>query len=433
MTLSHTRNRLRHILRIDSSDETLASPSAALLSTLPSRPYPPYVPAAAFEFVQKSRKLYALPIDVINPDFPPEVNWITEMGRSPIRNAMNASMLFADERSASHASKMSLSNIVIVCVAESLFVVVICCIMVPVAFQVLQSKQSIYDTFLEVPVPVVKALHKRVSTKIAALARAAEQAELGIDIGATDDVDDGDHDKVLLIHNDDSASDGGVSAASGLTAALNAEANKRTQQLQRVHTGDDNDADDGYSGACGCLWNFMHARGWISSAATAESRKKRHFKRATSQRNSLLLNMLWPMVCYMVYFIGVHFWKEGVVNGTSNSKAAVLYSKQVEFYIGQINFNLRNGLFYCEPNMMKDALDKTDLQSVTTEAFESFLLYGDTLRNLKPSLQENPNLFHLWMENGCVQNDGGCAIARAVIRCTMSEPYWLQGAQQHPG
>lgn len=253
------------------------------------------------ELLAKSRQLREQPPDQVFM-YQPLTFWMMQNARSPMRNAFNASMLLASDRSKTQADSIDFADLIILCLAESLFLAVSALVMVPVVFTVMNSKQSIFDTFLEVPVPIVRALKARVYKRILAIERAEDENEAGIDIAGAGvvDMEDAhtkirfnaeDHDELGELHGDKETID------SGLTAAINADQNRR---VRAVAIDDDDEGEEGYQGWCSCWLNFLHKRGMIASATTAASRKKRHYRKAKSSQFTMVLSMLWPLACYMV-------------------------------------------------------------------------------------------------------------------------------------
>jgi hypothetical protein len=122
-----------------------------------------------------------------------DVFWLQYNGYANVASAFNQSMMMQYERSATQADAALLANNVILGVALSLCLLVAAAVIAPAIVAVLREKHAVFDTFLEVPLPVIRALRQRVADRIAALRKAKEDAEAGEDVaGAGDSANYGD-------------------------------------------------------------------------------------------------------------------------------------------------------------------------------------------------------------------------------------------------
>jgi PAS domain-containing protein len=386
----------------------------------------------------------------------PIVFWILVNGFAGIRDAFNRSMLIANDRSALQANMISLVDLLILLIAVSLFVTIGACVMVPAVLRVISAKQTIFDVFLEVPRDVIGALRNRTLKKIEAVRQAQEDAAIGIDIAGRGDEFDVEQGTVAggssFLHGDTDGQSAirpmvttthqtqgrlevgakapvqgkgtenarmeegpaaGVGAGAGkdaqsLSSNLSSALNKMTVSNEKKRAAVDDDDDDAKQDCdekcAACFASIMFKCGFGASAETLLARKARKYRKATSVRLTMTLAMIWPVLIYVAYFIGTYFWKEDVVQFSRYAKSEVLWSRQAQFFISQLNFCARNAYGYDEPRVVQDGIDCVRSNSVLLSALQDALLYGDTHRDLRPGLQVSKNTFKLFMQDGCVEN-----------------------------
>jgi PAS domain-containing protein len=421
----------------------------------------------------------------------PTVFYFLVNGFAGIRDGFNRSMMIANDRSASQANQISLVDLIIVLIACAMFLFIVACVMTPAVLKVIRAKQSIFDTFLEVPVEIIRALRARTLKKIEAVRQAQEDAAIGIDIAGRGDEFDNDGMTLgngstiipgmagsnmlknvngngsVISHQDDlfaskrppplrlemtdnnvkpiepegnnrfgankvvpyegtggnghaageganapnanGDADSSANGSESLSRAMNraSEADARLAARNSRHNEDDDKADiDCGDKVVHCWASFMHKLGFGASAATLLSRKNRRYKRAASVRVKMTLAMIWPVIMYVGYFIGTYFWKESLVQFSRSAKSEVLWSKQAQFFISQLNFCVRNAYAYCEPGVVREGIDCVRNNALLVEAVQDALLYGDDSRELRAGLQVSDNTFKLFMRDGCIENGG---------------------------
>lgn len=130
---------------------------------------------------------------------------------------------------------------------------------------------------------------------------------------------------------------------------------------------------------------------------------------AFSQRLSLLVFFLAPIVACMGALAGLYAWSSAVVRVARYGRDEVLWSRQAEFYVRQLNFRLRYGLAYCEqPWAGSVGLDASMAFLAFEETIVSSVLYGSAEqgRAMRPGAQVSPTTQHLFLVNGCAENGG---------------------------
>lgn len=209
---------------------------------------------------------------------------------------MNDSLMYADARSASQGAAIKHVDIIILAVSESIFVLVIALAIVPAVFRVAAARQAVFDTFIAVPLPIIKALRSSVQRRIDAIAKAEAEADVGIDIAGGGDEfgneeEDGGELKALL-----------KMTARGELATPQARGSRADKQ-------EEEDID---------LSAAVNASANTAPESAARSKKlrgsRRSYKRAGSARLSTVLAFTWPVLAYMAYFTGLWYWKGTVVD-----------------------------------------------------------------------------------------------------------------------
>ena len=114
---------------------------------------------------------------------------------------------------------MKQADIIILIVSEVIFLLIMGTVMLPAVIKVVQSHHAVFQTFIQVPLPIIKAMRASVQKRINAIARAAEEAEVGIDIGGKGNEieDDEDDMHALLAKQHDYTDDDNQSAVDHAT------------------------------------------------------------------------------------------------------------------------------------------------------------------------------------------------------------------------
>ncbi len=80
---------------------------------------------------------------------------------------------------------------------------------------------------------------------------------------------------------------------------------------------------------------------------------------------------------------------------------------QIEFFVGQSNYNVRNVLSYCDPYFVEDQTNRFHRLATLLDLQLDALLYGDdNALEVRPLLKVSPAHFSLFMQDGCVDNGG---------------------------
>ena len=238
-----------------------------------------------------------------------------------VRDAFNNSMMISDTRSANQSDQIELTNTIVLGVAFGCLTICALLVIVPAVFQVMKSKQAIFDVFIQVPVDIIRALRMRLAQRILAIRRAQEDADAGIDLaGAGDELNDDEVDRQFQLTTARSGGPGGTSEVPGgseagannaIAALRKAEqdldlavatcrnrSNTASGAMDRMH--DDMDEDDGENGRwCRCIG----MRGEVAASNKVTGGKggkgRRHYGQQASATTIMLFAMLWPIAVYL--------------------------------------------------------------------------------------------------------------------------------------
>jgi hypothetical protein len=131
--------------------------------------------------------------------------------------------------------------------------------------------------------------------------------------------------------------------------------------------------------------------------------KLRKFRKATHVRKRILFMFAWPILLLCVYYIGTWAWKRNIALTARYAREEVFYANQMQFFVGQTNFNLRNMLTYCDSDFLEDQRNRFRVLTSIMENVQDSLLYGSSSRNIRPLLKTSAAVFSLMVEDGCVQ------------------------------
>ena len=159
---------------------------------------------------------------------------------------------------------------------------------------------------------IIRALRTRMANRILAIRRAQDDADAGIDIaGRGDDLEDEEVEANFRMPTKDggASSIGGGSNAQAalrkaeddLNTAINSCRNRNHNALVHSMGGGGDDDDEEGSGGKGCCDRRSRKVASEAGAGGAPGKpvKKRHYGRQTSQRSTMLLAMLWPIMAYL--------------------------------------------------------------------------------------------------------------------------------------
>lgn len=312
---------------------------------------------------------------------------------------MNRSLMLADARSETQGTMIKASDVVILAVSETLFFMVIVVAIVPAVFNMAKSRQAVFQVFIAVPLPIVRALKATVQKRIDAIQRAEDENDVGVDIagaGSELDQDDDDADlKALLkqsrangFKSGEEDEDAGAELKTAVNAAMNASAAAQA-------------ASQGPASTAG-------SAAPMTKAAQRKAKAVRKYKRAGSAVLSTLLAFSWPVVAYMAYFAVMWWYKGTVVDVAGANRAQVLWSTQAELYIRLSSIRLRFAYTFCDPTYMAHQLDLAERNMIFTDVLLDQLLYGAAERGLPPGLQESgaEDYKALWLGNACSRSEG---------------------------
>ena len=248
-----------------------------------------------------------------------------------LSDALNET-IFLVAGSSSSADAVALGNSVVLGVALCTFAAVILGVILPSVLGVLQEQREVFDVFAAVPLKIVRHVRDRLAERLNALAReasgeedGAEGAQQGEEQSLAALMSGGDtgsvHGSVKGDARHDSSTLGGSlrlrpQAGAGLALAIS-NANARSRSAKEEGEDDDKESlkKGAARGACGCCSRGLScfcggcggtADGGDEAAAGSYHRgARRKFSKAASGFVSLLTRMVWPVLCFVAYYVGV--------------------------------------------------------------------------------------------------------------------------------
>lgn len=178
------------------------------------------------------------------------------------------------------------------CVYLCALAMALTCSLLQAALRALNAQKSIFDSLLEVPIPIVTALKDRAASKIEQARKEEEAASLGMDADETADaLEPGvDFEEHAAVDSPENTSGQPVDA---LQAAIHAAAQARARREGLALAASTSNA--GVYSRCCC------GRSSARNAQTKPKHASRSYRRAASNRNFVLFSMLWPVLLYCSY------------------------------------------------------------------------------------------------------------------------------------
>lgn len=102
----------------------------------------------------------------------PDVFWVLQNGDTSIRDGLVQSLSLANQRSEAHATAIELAALIILVCAEALIAILVFAVLIPAVARVQTTQHRVYQSFLETPMAILRAL-RDISTKKSEAARAA--------------------------------------------------------------------------------------------------------------------------------------------------------------------------------------------------------------------------------------------------------------------
>lgn len=376
---------------------------------------------AVLEFISKIRSIQALADENITHNRAP-VWFVMQNGMSGLHQAINESLMYADKRTRGHVDNIELTNLVVMIIAESILGIIVLVVMIPAVNSVSRTKQHVFDTFLEVPVGIIRALRNRVQKKLEAILRSEneEDHEIDIDNGGSDDGTEiptsefGGIDKERGQGNNGNTTPRLPGSGNGSVASTDSSLNRAIQayhaKMQHTLSGVAEHSDEHFEEeqtccrCCRCCVRTSNPKSLLpSTVSDIHKRRRRTFRNTRSSRVTVLLLMILPLLCYVVYFAAVYDWRHMESVSIRNIKAEMLWTKQAEFYTGLNNIYLRDAVGYCDPDFVERSLNLTTSSSNYLEFLQNGLLYGYDDMLLRPGIHLSTDIYNLAMVDGCFE------------------------------
>jgi len=332
---------------------------------------------AAAEFLTRARRIVNMPVaSMTRADA--DVLYVIRNGMDAFRIGLNASIILADGRSATQAATIDLADQVVLAVALFIFCAIGTCVILPAVGAVLKARRAVFDVFLDVPVGVLRALRSRVQRRL----EAEQKAEEGDDVGVDAELDDEAGGSPFSPQTpgpsgDDGCNHGGDRRASGA----------------------DGTAPAPQSG----LQAAVSASNSASGTGRAARTNRRRFQRSSSSSSLLIVAMVLPLLLYCAAYIGMFFWRRGVVEASRLAKNEVLYAAQLEFSVLQATIHVRTSAVESAPGFVAIQMAKGREQLDNAVRRLDWLAYGNSeAPRMAPMLQSGTPLATLLGGNACL-------------------------------
>jgi hypothetical protein len=274
------------------------------------------------EYVAKQRTFWWYPPEQVRA-YDLDTFWLENNGPFVLLDAFNTSIFTAARSSEGVATIVRISNLAVLVSACALFAIVSIAMMLPSIIFVQREKGTVYSIFRDVPVRVIRYLRDMISQKILQ-ARGLNEEE-----GA--DKIEGD-DALAFAANAGTAGDG----------LSDDDSNKKSSSRT-----------DGRFCAC-CRKNRVD-----------DSHGHRHHKRKfrnASNASRLIIEMLWPLAAYVIFYASTYVWRQDVVEYASYARNEVLWAAQAEVVAPNIAYLIRNAIMYNEPKWVQMNIDMATTQ-----------------------------------------------------------------------
>jgi len=341
----------------------------------------------ALEYIAKVRAILKRPYNTNSlNESTGSVFWVLENGPKPIREACNTSMIIAQAKTAGQDETILLANNAVLGIAIGLLFIVTIFGMAPAILRVVREKATIFEVFLATPLTILRQLRATADSKLTTLRSANEDELLGdslLDSLARENQQSGSYIyEAMEMHapshfansrreiedrNRTATTESGVTDTHSYTSSVNTDIEKNLKALEPLN-----------------------------------GKKARKFRKASHVSNRILIMFAWPILLLFGYYLGTWAWKRNVALSARYAREEVFYANQMQFFVGQTNFNVRNMLTYCDANFLEDQRNRFNVLRSIMENVQDALLYGSTSRNIRPLLKTSSAVFSLMVEDGCV-------------------------------
>ena len=350
--------------------------------------------------------------------------------------------IFLVAGSSSAADAVALGNAVVLGVALSTFAAVILFVILPSVLGVLQEQREVFDVFAAVPLKIVRHVRDRLAERLSALAReasgeedGAEGAPQGEELSLAALMGDGGgsvHGSVKGADDrHDSSGLGGSlrlrpQAGAGLALAIaNANASAARSRSAKDEDGDEESLKKAAAlGACRCRSRSPLC--CCGGAAGGEDHvARRKFAKATSGFVSLLTRMVWPVLCFVAYYVAMYVTRSQVTKLANESRVSVQWVCELEVLVPSVGQAMRNALAFSEPKFTATWLDVAEERADFLLDVVNAVAFGDPARQLSSQLAVSPAAYSILLVNGCVDNvlsDAECANYNLPSGCTYFYP-----------
>jgi hypothetical protein len=338
--------------------------------------------------------------------------WIEHTANRELVDALNET-IFIEAAKTEDIESVRLGNTVVLAVALTVFFIISFSVIIPATYDVLREQREVFEVFAAVPIKVIRHIRDRLSERIAFLVREAAGEEAGEDIDLSaggftpnaqgdqgvdkDDASIGSENKGLRMRPGGSLS---LVIAQGVA--------KDASRASR-----DNDDDDPKRAAMirrrdafyACFFCFRKPE-------LAKVSSSRRFRRDGTGVADLLMKMLWPILLFSGYYVGMYIQRASVADTASTARISVHWAAELEVLVPAVGYSFRNAAIFSEPHFTNEWLANLEKHADFMDYVIGAITYGDDEVGLPSLISTSPGAFFLLMKDGCVDNtlpDEECA------------------------
>ena len=334
-----------------------------------------------------------------------DIFWIEHTANHDLVDALNSS-IFVEAAKTDDIASVRLGNTVVLVVALTVFFTISVAIIIPATFDVLKEQREVFEVFSAVPIKVIRHIRDRLSERIAFLVREAAGEEAGedIDLSAGGFTPTAQGDQTALDKDDSSvgSDNKGLRMRPGgsLSLVIAQGVAKDASRASR-----DNDEDDPKRAAMmrrrdafyTCFFCFR-------KPALTQSINRRKFRRDGTGIADLLTKMLWPILLYSGYYIGMYIQRASVADMATTGRISVHWVAELEVLIPAVGYSFRNAAIYTEPKYTDEWLGLLEKVTFFMDYVIGAITFGDDSIGLPSLISTSQGAFHLLMKDGCVEN-----------------------------
>ena len=312
-----------------------------------------------------------------------------------------------------------LSNIIVLAIVLGVFSFITFLIMLPAINDVLREQRVVYDVFAVIPIRLVRKMRDDLSDEIIAARNQLNGVE--------------EEEDVLLIGKGPEGPSKPLRNSIVFSSMQPSRSIKEATEIEETDEKENKQKETKCSRWCKCCkWGEVGVGSWattslrkvkpdlketsaLHASALGKGRKYRHI---TSGKALITIRMLWPLVLFSIYFIGVFVWRQDFAGYAINARAETLWGAGLEVLAPSVAYSLRNAVVYTERDVwVPKWIEKTQTQIDLMVSLVDDLAYGSETRFTRSGLVTSPAMYRLLLEvspPGSEANRGTLCTLRAL-------------------